>query len=721
MLKKKNFIMPCIILAVLSLALMIGTGMAKYISTMTGDPLTITINGREYIMTESNYGNTYSYTLDDNGALSINSEYYDTEEEKWYMVTEIADNGFSSYPGCEEIKSIFIPKTVKTIGDHALSCPNLESITVDEANTAYHAEGGILFNKDKTTLVRYASDTANTFYSVPSTVERIAEGAFQYAENCTAIISVLYHENAWGLPSGVILNTVNLGDRITNVTGNITDGFTVSLENSEHGKGVVIQGNDPDNHVYGIPKNVRVDGQNITIPAEYCQPCDAHDHFAQIYLSAWQHMAYAHLTAEGTLEIHNCDAAIVNGEVYQWVNDDDDAHKVLPNNTLYNLPSNAGSFNPLPEGFASWDDLNKNSVKKVRIADSIAPDTLTYGVDSSNGRSLTWFNNMTNCTEMDLANLDTSKVTDMSYMFINCKNLSALDLSTFDTSRVTSMFCMFYYCYRLGEINLTGVDTSNVKNMAVMFAECKALVNLDVSQFVTTKTTQMYSMFYMCTALKNLDLSNFNTENVTRMDRMFMETAALATLVLSSFNTEKVTNMTQMFTNSYTLKNLDISTFNTSNVTGMEEMFKGSNSLKTITVSSNFVVNRDTTTNDMFTGCGSLVGGKGTSYNSNQTGRAYACIDGMNGQRGYFTAAPGVTVTPANVRITVDPAVADGYTASVIFLGEAVTVTLTGVQDASLSQVTLTCGDVSESATVTNGIFTIPASFVTNGAEISVS
>ena len=56
----------------------------------------------------------------------------------------------------------------------------------------------------------------------------------------------------------------------------------------------------------------------------------------------------------------------------------------------------------------------------------------------------------------NLENLDTSKVTDMSYMFMGCSNsnLTRLDLSTFDTSNVTNMTSMFTDCSRMTSLNL---------------------------------------------------------------------------------------------------------------------------------------------------------------------------------------------------------------------------------------------------------------------------
>ena len=54
-----------------------------------------------------------------------------------------------------------------------------------------------------------------------------------------------------------------------------------------------------------------------------------------------------------------------------------------------------------------------------------------------------WFYNCENITSLDLSNLDTSNVTDMSMMFVSCFGLPNLDLSNFDTNAVQNYSNMF--------------------------------------------------------------------------------------------------------------------------------------------------------------------------------------------------------------------------------------------------------------------------------------
>ena len=141
--------------------------------------------------------------------------------------------------------------------------------------------------------------------------------------------------------------------------------------------------------------------------------------------------------------------------------------------------------------------------------------------------------------------VDTSNVTNMSYMFSDCTNLQYVP--SLDTSNVTNMYCMFYGCSKLSSYNLTSFDTSNVIDMGNMFRGCSSLTSLDLSNWDTSNVNNMRSMFSGCTRLTSIDLSNWNTSNVTDMLQMFQNCSGLTSIDLTSFDTSKVTRITNMF------------------------------------------------------------------------------------------------------------------------------------------------------------------------------
>jgi uncharacterized protein YjdB len=98
-------------------------------------------------------------------------------------VTSIGHGAFAS---CTSLASVTIGYGVISIGVHAfIQCPSLSTIIISSSNNAYSAENGILFNKNKTTLMAYPSVKGD--YSIPNSVTSIEQGAFY---ECTSLASI---------------------------------------------------------------------------------------------------------------------------------------------------------------------------------------------------------------------------------------------------------------------------------------------------------------------------------------------------------------------------------------------------------------------------------------------------------------------------------------------------------------------------------------------------
>ena len=188
------------------------------------------------------------------------------------------------------------------------------------------------------------------------------------------------------------------------------------------------------------------------------------------------------------------------------------------------------SYGPKPEGAY---DLNKKFASPAWNAKNSSIEKVVFHSSFANVRPTTfydWFSNCKNLTQIEgMGNLNTEKVTDMSYMFNNCRKLSSLDLSKF--------------------------NTENVTDMSYMFSCCWGLSSLDLSKFNTENVTNMTYMFYNCSALSSLDLSNFNTAKVENMSYMFSDCFTLTTIYGSDeFVTEEVYNSQDMFSGCTNLK-----------------------------------------------------------------------------------------------------------------------------------------------------------------------
>ena len=98
-------------------------------------------------------------------------------------VTSIASDTFY---GCSALTSINIPNSVTSIASDAFyGCSALTTFTVDADNPNYSAEGCMLFNKEKTTLIRAVGNQKT--YDIPSSVTSIGGGAFS---GCSALTSI---------------------------------------------------------------------------------------------------------------------------------------------------------------------------------------------------------------------------------------------------------------------------------------------------------------------------------------------------------------------------------------------------------------------------------------------------------------------------------------------------------------------------------------------------
>ena len=150
-----------------------------------------------------------------------------------------------------------------------------------------------------------------------------------------------------------------------------------------------------------------------------------------------------------------------------------------------------------------------------------------------------WFIGLQNATGIkNPQNLNTSNVTDMSYMFWGFGGSKSslvfqLNLKDWNTSNVVNMSNMFSYCgsnaYSWFLIGLSRWDTSNVTDMSFMFFHAGYGANSwyvdDLTYWKTSNVVNMEAMFYDAgynasswSVTTNLDLRRWNVEKVTNHD-----------------------------------------------------------------------------------------------------------------------------------------------------------------------------------------------------------
>ena len=122
--------------------------------------------------------------------------------------SSVTSIGNFAFKDCSSLTSITIPSSVTSIGSYAFDgCSKLNQINVDTANTAYSSMNGVLFDKDKTELIRYPEGKADASYSIPDSVTSIGSYAF---DGCSKLnqINVDTANTAYSSMNGVLFNKV---------------------------------------------------------------------------------------------------------------------------------------------------------------------------------------------------------------------------------------------------------------------------------------------------------------------------------------------------------------------------------------------------------------------------------------------------------------------------------------------------------------------------------
>ena len=297
-------------------------------------------------------------------------------------------------------------------------------------------------------------------------------------------------------------------------------------------------------------------------------------------------------------------------------------------------------------------------------------------------------------------------------MFSNCSALLSLDVANFNTAKVTDMSYMFSSCVALTSLYLTNFNTEKVTNMGQMFSGCQALTTIYASsKFVTTQVSDSRFMFYNCKKLKGEEectndkatdktyakieggyfsggiprvkyadgtltfflasketlgeneyelnsgknLPEWVKKHSLGITKVVFDTSFANARPTSCYkwfwwcdklkqvegiknlNTKEVTDMVDMFCDCRDLSSLDVSGFNTGKVTDMSGMFYECISLKLLDVAKFNTANVKSMSN-MFYNCQNLASLNVTNFNT-------ANVTNMQGM---FSGCPALTTIYAS-------------------------------------------------------------------------
>jgi len=141
----------------------------------------------------------------------------------WLKSITIPDSvtsiGSEAFYVCERLTSITIPNNVTSIGENAFDgCKSLTNINVDINNNNYSSLDGILYNKDKTQLIR-VPEAFNGSYSMPGSVTSMSQGAFSSCEYLTSIIisSGVTSISEWAFAYCYRLTSITIPNSVTSI------------------------------------------------------------------------------------------------------------------------------------------------------------------------------------------------------------------------------------------------------------------------------------------------------------------------------------------------------------------------------------------------------------------------------------------------------------------------------------------------------------------------
>ena len=125
--------------------------------------------------------------------------------------------GANAFMECYNLRSITIPDNVTFIGEDAFS--EHFPIYVSENNQSYSSEDGVLFDKQKTTLICFPRPKSEASYTIPDSVTTISQGAFF---SCFKLASVTIPDSVTSIGGRAFyycesLTSVNIPDGVTGI------------------------------------------------------------------------------------------------------------------------------------------------------------------------------------------------------------------------------------------------------------------------------------------------------------------------------------------------------------------------------------------------------------------------------------------------------------------------------------------------------------------------
>lgn len=279
------------------------------------------------------------------------------------------------------------------------------------------------------------------------------------------------------------------------------------------------------------------------------------------------------------------------------INNYDDFEQLMKNiNHLYYMFNNASNFDKpvdligkLSDNLTATDEYSglfqkASKIPSIKISsNSTKPTTLN-----------SMFSGCTALKSIDLTGLNTSNVTDISYIFDSCKSLENVPtgFTSLNTNKVstTNARHIFNGCESIKEIDLSSMSFPLVTSLYYWFSKCKKAKVIKLPTFGSKKITTLEGLFSGCDNLQQIDFNNLDTSKVVNANRLFgtstvnTNTDIEGTLEvdLSNFDFSSLKNQTSsILENNKSVRKINLSFLSNITYTGntFGSMFKNASSL----------------------------------------------------------------------------------------------------------------------------------------------
>ena len=396
-------------------------------------------------------------------------------------VSIISENTFHD---CEKLESITLGKSVSAIEDDFYGCRSLIKMEANIENAYYTAIEGVLYTKDKKTLVKYPQGKEELRFDIPDSVTEIGGKAFQ---DCVYLQEILLPQSvtdigARAFENCLALEKVNIPEKITKLEGgtfsgcgtletlNIPDSVTAIADsvfyNCTNLKAIVI----PDSVSYF--GNFVFYGCNLTI---YCEVLSMPTLWKT--KNEWDNPHYTVVWGYNN---------VTTNETYDYVVHDENASL-----TRYKGVETEIVIPTMIDGYkvVRFGDIFKNNQTIVSV---VIPDGITVIADQA----------FYGCTELSRVEIPDCVCSVGYQAFYNCgklcnvlnlKNVTSIDTSAFEGCGSLKSVVLSDELAYVGYYLFSNTDLTNIYYVGTMESWAKKLEELTNSNYLRGYTMYYYS------------------------------------------------------------------------------------------------------------------------------------------------------------------------------------------------------------------------------------